>query len=267
VKLSVIIPSYNSMPYVTEAVESVLSQLQPGDEIVVQDGASTDGTLGVMQAFASRDERVKVESQTDSGQSEALNRALSRAVGDYVLWLNADDVVSDGAIHKARAEIRPIDTEMPDLVVGGHRTLDQSGNVIATYRGRPLQHSRLMSLGCYVFSGSMLIEKTLLVRAGGFQDKFNYSMDLDLMLRLVSLRPSQAVIEEPIGALRWHDASKSGSVGSRFATEAWRVRRLHSTGLPDLARSVAAFVRQSIALSTIPLRHSRFYSKLRGSLR
>jgi len=269
-KISVVVPSYNSMPYVAEAIESVLSQLRRDDEIIVQDGGSTDGTLEAMTTIAARDPRVFVKSERDSGQSQALNRALARATGDYILWLNADDIVVNGALDEARAvalSAPNAPTASPDLIVGGHQTLDYKGGVIADYVGRYLEHSRLMSRGCYVFSGSILYARDFLNSAGGFNDDLNFSMDLDLMFRLVKRNPTQEVITRPIGALRWHDASKSGSVGYKFATESWKVRRTNKVSSFDLGRSVGAFARQTIALSTISLRHSPLYKRLRGATR
>jgi glycosyltransferase involved in cell wall biosynthesis len=254
------------MPYVEEAIRSVLAQLGDDDEIVVQDGASTDGTLEVLRKIAGQDARVSVMSEADSGQSEALNRALSRATRDYILWLNADDIVVPTAIEAIKQALEVV-SPRPDLIVGGHLTIDHEGRTIATYRARNLEHAALMNRGCYIFSGSLVVSRPFLIECGGFGDEFHYSMDLDLQFRLEDKDPAQVVLDSTIGALRWHDASKSGSVGNKFALESWKVRALHRRGLPDAIRGIKAFAWQSIAIRTTTIRHSALYKKLRGEIR
>src|SRR5688500_1451612 len=78
------------------AVGSVLSQSGAELEVVVQDGGSQDETLAILERIA--DPRITVESRPDSGLGSALNRALARAKGDWVVWLNADDLMMPGAI-------------------------------------------------------------------------------------------------------------------------------------------------------------------------
>jgi glycosyltransferase involved in cell wall biosynthesis len=264
--ISVITPSYNSMPYVERAIRSVLDQLDSDDEIIVQDGVSTDGTLEVLHGISEQDPRVVVMSERDMGQSDALNRALSRASREYVLWLNADDVVLPGAIAAIKSAIMQTEPR-PQLIVGGHQTIDHTGKVIANYRSRRLEHRQLMNKGCYIFSGSLVVTRELMSDSGGFGERFHYSMDLDLQFRLVEKKPSQHLINVPIGALRWHDASKSGSVGNKFARESWKVRSRHRVEPVDLFRGIGAFMRQSIAISTTGIRHSAIYKKVRGSQR
>jgi glycosyltransferase involved in cell wall biosynthesis len=254
------------MPYVEQAIRSVLQQLDRDDEIVIQDGESTDGTLEVLLGISAQDSRVVLVSEPDSGQSDALNRALARASGDYVLWLNADDIVLPGAIAAIKSAITRTETG-PQLVIGGHQTIDHTGKVIANYRGRALDHRQLMNKGCYIFSGSLIISRAYLIASGGFGEQFHFSMDLDLQFRLNEKSPSQVIVEAPIGALRWHDASKSGSVGSKFARESWKVRSHYRESIGDLARGVGAFARQSIAISTTEIRHSDLYKRIRGSSR
>ncbi|HEX7431179.1 MAG TPA: glycosyltransferase, partial [Candidatus Limnocylindrales bacterium] len=82
-RISVIVPSYNSGAFLRQALTSVLDQVP--HEVLVQHGGSTDGTLDILRAFG---ERVAWVSAPDGGQTDALNRALARATGDVILWLN-----------------------------------------------------------------------------------------------------------------------------------------------------------------------------------
>jgi glycosyltransferase involved in cell wall biosynthesis len=99
-RISVIIPSYNSAPFLRQALTSVLNQVPRPDEILVQDGGSTDATVDILRSVS---DSVAWVSGPDHGQADALNKALARATGDVVLWLNADDILLPGAIAAALA--------------------------------------------------------------------------------------------------------------------------------------------------------------------
>lgn len=88
-KVSVVVPSYNQARFVRDTLQSVLAQRGPTFELLVMDGGSTDGTIPVLNEFAGR---LHWESIPDQGVYEALNRGFSNAQGEYVGWLNSDDV-------------------------------------------------------------------------------------------------------------------------------------------------------------------------------
>lgn len=262
--LSVLMPSYNSAQFLDSALDCVLGAIGTGDELVIQDGASTDGTRELVEERATRDSRVKLVSEPDTGQSDALNRALARCNGDFILWMNADDLVNSDALAEARSRIAS-DPSI-DLVIGGHQIVNSVGSVLATYRAEPLSHRGLMLRGCYVFSGSMLIRTEILRSVGGFSNEFHYCMDLDLMFRLAERTGGEA-IAGPIGVLRWHDGSKSGGSGSKFVADAWRARRKHRRGPTDSVASLFAAAVQMLSLATVRLRHTDFYRGMRLRVR
>jgi glycosyltransferase involved in cell wall biosynthesis len=256
-------PVRNAEAFIAEAVESVLPQLLPGDEIVVQDGRSTDDTLARLQKSFPNEPRIRVVSRSDGGQSEALNAALARAVGEYVCWLNADDLVEAGAVDAIRESLRR--HGRPDVLIGAHAVVDENGRTIARYRSRPLTRTELFREGCYIFSGSLIVRREALLRLGGFPTDSHYAMDLDLQLRMADdsgLR--SALVPEVIGKLRWHDASKSGSQAYAFAREGWSVRMRHARGVSDRLWSIWGVGVQVLAIATTPVRHSKYWALVRG---
>lgn len=88
-RISVVTACRNSMSELPAAAASVLAALGEGDEWVVQDGASTDGSAEHLMRLD--DSRVSIESRPDGGIYDAMNRAVERASGDYILFLGADD--------------------------------------------------------------------------------------------------------------------------------------------------------------------------------
>ena len=88
-RVSAIIAAYNAEAYIAEAVESVLGQTIPPDEVIVIDDGSTDGTRNVLDQFG---DRITALNQSNSGQAVAVNSALATAQGDLIGFCDADDL-------------------------------------------------------------------------------------------------------------------------------------------------------------------------------
>jgi glycosyltransferase involved in cell wall biosynthesis len=89
--VSILIPAYNAEKWISETIKSALEQTWPNKEIIVVDDGSTDHTYSIAREFESSS--VKVITQENKGASVARNRALSFAQGDYIQWLDADDLL------------------------------------------------------------------------------------------------------------------------------------------------------------------------------
>lgn len=96
VLVSILIPAYNAEQWIRDTIQSAQNQTWPRKEIIIVDDNSTDNTLRVADQFASK--TVKVTTQENSGASAARNRALSLAQGDYIQWLDADDLLAPDKI-------------------------------------------------------------------------------------------------------------------------------------------------------------------------
>lgn len=94
--VSILVPAYNAQQWIAAALESALAQTWPRKEIIIVDDGSHDQTLSVAQQFASK--TVSVVSQENQGASAARNTALSLCQGDYIQWLDADDLLAPNKI-------------------------------------------------------------------------------------------------------------------------------------------------------------------------
>jgi glycosyltransferase involved in cell wall biosynthesis len=94
--VSIIIPAYNAEKWIKDTIESALSQTWPNKEIIVVDDGSTDNTLSILKKFESK--TVKVVAQENRGACSARNKALAFAQGDYIQWLDADDILAPDKI-------------------------------------------------------------------------------------------------------------------------------------------------------------------------
>jgi len=99
--VSILIPAYNAESWIGDTIRSALAQTWPRKEIVVVDDGSTDQTLRVARQFASQ--TVSIVTQENRGASAARNRALELCQGDYIQWLDADDLLSPDKVAKQMA--------------------------------------------------------------------------------------------------------------------------------------------------------------------
>ncbi|OIO04146.1 MAG: family 2 glycosyl transferase [Desulfovibrionaceae bacterium CG1_02_65_16] len=114
-ELSIIIPAYNSAPWLPYAIESCLWQSQPNIEAVIVDDGSTDATPQIVDAYAKADPRVRVLHQPNKGAGVARQAGQELARGRYLLWLDADDFLDR---HAARDMIGVADRDHVDMVCG-----------------------------------------------------------------------------------------------------------------------------------------------------
>jgi len=89
--VSILIPAYNSQQWIPESIESSLAQTWPKKEIIIVDDGPEDRTLAIAKSYESRG--VRVATQPNQGAAVARNTAFALAQGDYIRWLDADDVL------------------------------------------------------------------------------------------------------------------------------------------------------------------------------
>jgi O-antigen/teichoic acid export membrane protein/glycosyltransferase involved in cell wall biosynthesis len=94
--VSILIPAYNAEPWIADTIRSALGQTWPRKEVIVVDDGSTDQTLSIARKFSSKE--ISVASQENLGVCAARNRAYDLCQGDYIQWLDADDLLSSNKI-------------------------------------------------------------------------------------------------------------------------------------------------------------------------
>ena len=105
--VSILIPAYNSEEWITQTIRSAMAQTWPRKEIIVVDDGSKDQTAKMAQQFASKE--VTVVSIQNQGSAAARNHALQLSQGDYIQWLDADDLLSPGKIESQLAALRGVE--------------------------------------------------------------------------------------------------------------------------------------------------------------
>jgi glycosyltransferase involved in cell wall biosynthesis len=181
--VSLVLVVKNGMPYLPEALDSIAAQTYDNYEVVVQDGASTDGTLDVLRAA---DELpLEIESAVDGGVGDAYNRAIRRCSGEIVGSIDADNLLLPDAIDRAVAFL----TSRPDVVAayGGSNMIEADGRL--RYPWMPAEFDLLTLLTCELvppFAVSFFSRD----RCGDelrFDEALKTCADFDLWLRISHL--------------------------------------------------------------------------------
>lgn len=99
-KVSILIPCYNSERFIAETLDSCLAQTYSNIEIIIVDDGSTDRSLVIAKDYERNDERVNVICQSNAGACAARNNAFAHSTGDYVVFLDADDLINETFIEE-----------------------------------------------------------------------------------------------------------------------------------------------------------------------
>lgn len=91
--ISIIVPCYNSERYLSDCLLSILNQTYVNWEVICIDDGSQDNTLSILNHYATLDERFKIISQSNAGVSVARNKALSQCQGEYICFVDSDDLI------------------------------------------------------------------------------------------------------------------------------------------------------------------------------
>lgn len=92
--VSIIMPVYNAQRYLRETVESVMAQTFQEFEVLAVNDGSTDESLKILQEYAEQDERIRIIDKENSGVSDTRNVGIAQAKGEYLAFLDADDLLS-----------------------------------------------------------------------------------------------------------------------------------------------------------------------------
>jgi glycosyltransferase involved in cell wall biosynthesis len=219
-KVSVIIPTYNHGTYVLKTLDSVFAQTFTDYEVIVVNDGSPDDTAELVRPLAESD-RIRYFDQPNAGQAGARNRGLAEARGDFIAFLDDDDIWPSD---KLEWQVFELDRRSTCGVIAGvARELCGSDGAGRIYGKRPLGVGvndfkevtfEEMFKGCpFVSPGQALIRSELLRRLKGFRDSFRGTDDFDLWMR--AARETQVLQSTRIALFyRVHPASASRDLQS-----------------------------------------------------
>ena len=199
--VSIVVPAYNAVRYIGEAVTSLLMQDHPDFEIIVVDDGSMDGTADIAGAFG---DRVILHRQVNAGQSAALRVGWSMARGELIGYLSADDRLRPEATRRC-AEVLAARPECV-LVYPDFDLIDESSHRTGTVRAPEFSRWALYAnLHCMPGPGS-LFRRSAYEAAGPWNPQFRQIPDLDFFLRM-ALHGDFIRLPEVLADFRRHDKS------------------------------------------------------------
>jgi glycosyltransferase involved in cell wall biosynthesis len=212
--VTIITPSFNQASYLEQTIRSVLEQDYPSLEYLVVDGGSTDGSVDIIRRHADR--IAWWVSEKDSGQSEAVNKGLQRARGEYIGWLNSDDVYQPGAIASAVAAFQ----QHPDAgaVYGDALAIDAHGKAFNLMRARQYDLVDLLSFNI-ICQPAAFMRRSTLQQAGYLNQGYHLLMDLLLWFEMARQAPL-VYVPRVWAAARYHGTAKNRTFGAAYGREA-----------------------------------------------
>ncbi len=203
--ISVVIAAYNCRLTIGRAIESVLAQSRRADEILVVDDGSTDATAAAVLAYAPR---VRLICQSNGGAAAARNTGILAAAGQWVGFLDADDVWQPDYL-KAQTDLlgrnphlvwTTANYETADLTTGRRVPYVDPKAITAFLGGRDFAEDFFAGyrLGLVGHTDTMLIRRDVLLSAGLFMPDLRVAEDIDLWWKIAYRHPQIGYIAEPL---------------------------------------------------------------------
>ena len=227
--ISIVTAVRNARATVGDTIASVRDQTFRHREHIVVDGASTDGTLDIIRAHGAA--LAGWSSEPDAGIADAMNKGLARARGRYVLFLHADDYLTDpdALARAAPALASGADIYAFDILFEG---------AAGTVRRRPRGRSWRLMFKTQFWHQGTLCRRDLFERIGGFDRRYAIAMDYEFFLRAVRLGASVERVPEVLAVMRDTGISSRRdwpTLRRRFAEE----RAIHRQHCPGPAMALA----------------------------
>jgi glycosyltransferase involved in cell wall biosynthesis len=205
--LSVIVPSYDSEAYLEECLASIEHEAQSGVEFILVDGASSDGTMEIVEKYTHLFSQVI--SEKDRGQSDAFNKGFKLAKGKYLTWLNSDDVLCPGVMAPV---LEKLSVSQQDWLTANSVYLDEGGHVTRCCRSGGFEGFAVKRGLLNVFGPSTFFSKKLFEELGDLGENYHYCMDTEYWWRIVASGRSYERINTYFWGLRLHSAAKTANV-------------------------------------------------------
>lgn len=212
--VTIVTPSYNQANFLEAAICSVLEQDYPNIEYFVIDGGSTDDSLNIIKKYSKH--IGWWVSEKDSGQADAINKGLKRARGEFVAWLNSDDLYQSGAISSAVDAFQA--NSQAAVVYGDAWSVNAEGSPFNFMKSRQYTLVDLLAF-CIITQPAAFMRRSVLVSAGYLDPIFHYILDHHLWIRMARLAPV-VYIPQTWASARYHEQAKNRRSSDGFVREA-----------------------------------------------
>jgi len=213
-RISIVVASYNYGRFLGEAIESALAQTLPPIEVIVVDDGSTDDSREIAKRYP-----VKLIEQANAGVSVARNRGARDAKGDYIVFLDADDVLEPEYLARCWDALR---TAPPDVAYA-YTQMRMFGSESGIYESGPFSRKRILEGN--LVNVSAFLRRKAFEEAGGFDESLRLGLeDADLWVRLLAKGYRGVFVKEPLLRYRRHGRSRNSLDRAQVEALSWRRR-------------------------------------------
>lgn len=207
-KITIVTPSYNQGDYIEETIRSIVLQNYPNLEYIVMDGGSNDRTLEILEQY--KDAISICVSEKDKGQSDALIKGFNLASGDFLNWINSDDILSKmGLFHIASASLKNPEANF----IHGRNGIMTIDSELYSYMPHPEDNLEQRYISEMPYGQqACFFSRQLYINCGGINRELRFSMDYELYLRMHLFGTKTVQIPDLIGCIRIHDNTKTAQL-------------------------------------------------------
>lgn len=213
--VSIVLPTYNHLTFLPQAVDSVLAQDYPNFELIIVDDGSTDGTAAYLESLSSY--RIRVLSGPNIRLPAALNKGFAVARGEYFTWTSADNICLPHFCSVLSAALSAFPRS--GFVSASFSRINNTGRILNRLTGKAFLDRILHSnSGIAAF----MYRKNVALQAGEYNSNLEGAEDWDMWLRILEIAPSVHV-PDVIYQYRWHDDSMRVKLSNKVLEASTRV--------------------------------------------
>jgi len=257
--VTIVIPTRNRAVVLPSAVRSAMTQTYRPIEIVVVDDGSTDETPAVLEELSSEDQRIRAVRQDQRGHGAARNRGMAEAEGEWILFLDDDDILCSRCVERLLRTAISVGTDVvacramafqaPLLPLTEEELLENRGR----FRSWPLFGDRLpdtvdienLALQPLFPPPGLLLKRSSILEAGGFDESLPGAEDYDCWFRVLDVVGPFPMIQDSLAWIRFHPGQTSSALGM-MAASTYRVLGRVTSRHPELTKSTRFRLRMGI---------------------
>jgi glycosyltransferase involved in cell wall biosynthesis len=220
-QVSVVMAVFNCERYLEDAVESILNQTFQDFEFIIINDGSTDRSGELLDRLASKDVRIRLVHQENTGLTASLNHGLRMAIGELVARMDADDIALPCRFDQ---QVEFLKNHLDVVLLGGEVELVSEQGLELGPRGQPtdeqeIRRRLLLGDGGVITHPAIMFRRSVAVEVGGYDLRFSTTQDLDLFIRLSE---RGRITNLPNTVLKWR---QHGSSVNRTRSDTWSMMK------------------------------------------
>ena len=183
-KISIVMPTYNSERYIKQSIDSIINQEYQNWELLIFDNCSDDNTADIIGNYLNFDHRIKLCVEKDAGVAEALNKGFKKTTGEILCWLNSDDLYVSKFVFRDIA--KTFKQYSPYFIVSNFFNIDHKNVIIKTFYSF-LPRKKIKNIFYYnqIFTGAFFFKKDCFEKFKNFNVNYKYAFEYEFIIFLL----------------------------------------------------------------------------------